>query len=70
MVVYMVVAQHCQLLILGCDTAQACCLQVSCVFGHRHACQEQAQTVRIDPVKGHQLQLVLFANTTRLTISI
>ena len=31
-IVYMVVAQHCQLLILGCDIAHACFLQVSCMF--------------------------------------
>jgi len=30
-VVHMIAAQHCQLLILGCDIAQTYCLQVSCI---------------------------------------
>ena len=31
-IVYTVVAQHCQLLILGCDIAHACFLYVSCMI--------------------------------------
>jgi hypothetical protein len=69
-VVNMVVAQHCQLLILGFVIAQVCCLTSQLHVCHRHACQEQAQIVRIDSITRNSLQSFSFANTACLTISI